>query len=59
MPQPPPAEIIEGQHLMAILSTDQMNEVKRLIIQSLGRYQREDRITFPIAVRMVAARKPV
>jgi hypothetical protein len=47
------------QNLMATLSTDQMNEVKRLIIQSLGRYQREDRVTFPIAVRMVAARKPV
>jgi ubiquinone/menaquinone biosynthesis C-methylase UbiE len=46
------------QNLMANFSTDQTHEVKRLIIQAVAQYQREDSITFPIAVRMVAARKP-
>jgi hypothetical protein len=46
------------QNLTANFSTDQMHEVKRLIIQAVAQYQRENSITFPIAVRMVAARKP-
>jgi hypothetical protein len=46
------------QHLMANLSPDQMQEVKRLILQAVTPYQKESRVTFPIAVRMVAARKP-
>jgi ubiquinone/menaquinone biosynthesis C-methylase UbiE len=45
------------QNLMAKLSDAQKHEVKRLIIQAVSQYRRGDRITFPIAVRMVAARK--
>lgn len=47
------------QNLMATLSADQMQDVKRRIIQAATQYRRGDRIAFPIAVRMVAARKPV
>jgi ubiquinone/menaquinone biosynthesis C-methylase UbiE len=47
------------QNLMAKLSTDQIQEVSRLIIQAATPFQRGNRITFPIAVRMVAARKPL
>ena len=47
------------QNLMANLSTDQIQEVRRLITQAAIPYQRGNRITFPIAVRMVAARKPL
>jgi len=47
------------QNLMATLSADQLQDVKRRIIQAATQYRRGDRITFPIAVRMVAARKPV
>lgn len=47
------------QNLMATLSADQMQDVKRRIIQAAAQYRRGGRITFPIAVRMVAARKPV
>jgi hypothetical protein len=43
---------------MAKLSDAQKQEVKRLIIQAASQYRRGDRITFPLAVRMVAARKP-
>jgi len=46
------------QNLMAKLSPDQKNEVKRLILQAAMKYQRGDRIVFPLAVRVVAARKP-
>lgn len=46
------------QNLMATLSEAQRQEVKRLIIQAASQFQRGARITFPIAVRMVAARKP-
>jgi ubiquinone/menaquinone biosynthesis C-methylase UbiE len=46
------------QNLMAKLSDVQKQDVKRLILQSANEYRRGDRITFPIAVRMVAARKP-
>ena len=47
------------QNLMAKLSDAQKQEVKRLIAQAAAQYQRGNRITFPLAVRMVAARKPL
>lgn len=47
------------QNLMAKLSHDQNQEVKRLILKAAAQYRRNGKITFPIAVRMVAARKPV
>ena len=47
------------QNLMAKLSATQVQEVRRLITQAATQYQRGGRITFPIAVRMVAARKPL
>jgi len=47
------------QNLMAKLSDAQKQEVKRLILQSASQFQRGNRITFPLAVRMVAARKPL
>lgn len=47
------------QNLMATLSAAQIQEVRRLIIQAATPFQRSNRITFPIAVRMVAARKPL
>ncbi|MFY4729265.1 class I SAM-dependent methyltransferase [Nitrospira sp. BLG_2] len=46
------------QNLMATLSEAQRLEVKRLIIEAASQFQRGARITFPIAVRMVAGRKP-
>jgi hypothetical protein len=46
------------QNLMAQLSADQQQRVKQLIIEAASRYQQGNRITFPMAVRMVAARKP-
>ncbi len=45
------------QNLMTKLSAPQAQEVKRLINQAATQYQRGNRITFPLAVRMVAARK--
>ena len=45
------------QNLMAKLSGPQQQEVKRLIIQAASQYRRGEQITFPFAVRMVAARK--
>jgi ubiquinone/menaquinone biosynthesis C-methylase UbiE len=47
------------QNLMAKLSAAQIQEVRRLITQAATPYQRGKGITFPIAVRMVAARKPL
>ena len=47
------------QNLMAKLSATQIQEVKHLITQAVMQYRRGDGITFPIAVRMVAARKPL
>ena len=47
------------QNLMAKLTPDQVQDVKHRILQAAAHYRRADRITFPIAVRMVAARKPV
>jgi SAM-dependent methyltransferase len=46
------------QKLMAPLSDVQRQEVQRLILESASRYRRAERITFPIAVRVVAGRKP-
>jgi ubiquinone/menaquinone biosynthesis C-methylase UbiE len=47
------------QNLMAKLSDAQKQEVQRLILQAAAQYRRGERIVFPFAVRMVAARKPV
>ena len=47
------------QNLMAKLSATQIQEVRRLITQAVTQYQRGNRITFPLAVRIVAARKPL
>ena len=47
------------QNLMATLSALQIQEARRLITQAVTQYQRGNRITFPLAVRMVAARKPL
>jgi len=47
------------QNLMARLSAAQIQEVQRLITQAATPYQRGNRIIFPIAVRIVAARKPL
>jgi enediyne biosynthesis protein CalE5 len=47
------------QNLMATLSAAHVQEVKRLIIQAATSYQRGNSIIFPLAVRMVAARKPL
>jgi ubiquinone/menaquinone biosynthesis C-methylase UbiE len=47
------------QNLMATLSTHQVQEVKRLITQAAAQYQRGNRVTFPIAIRMVSGRKPL
>ena len=47
------------QNLMATLSAAQIQEVRRLITRAAAQYQHGSRITFPLAVRMVAARKPL
>jgi len=47
------------QNLMVKLSANQIQEVRRLITQAASQYQRGNKITFPLAVRMVAARKPL
>jgi hypothetical protein len=47
------------QNLMTTLSAPQIQEVRRLITQAATQYQRGNRITFPLAIRMVAARKPL
>jgi enediyne biosynthesis protein CalE5 len=47
------------QNLMAKLSAAQVQEVRRLITQAATQHQRGNRIAFPIAVRMVAGRKPL
>ena len=46
------------QNLMASLSEQQRQEVKRLILEAASRYRRAERISFPIAVRVVVGRKP-
>ena len=47
------------QNLMAKLSDAQKQEVKHRITQAASNYRRADRIRFPIAVRIVAGRKPL
>ena len=47
------------QNLMATLAATQIQEVKWLILEAATQYQHGDRITFPLAVRMVAACKPL
>ncbi|MDX2252118.1 MAG: methyltransferase domain-containing protein [Nitrospira sp.] len=47
------------QNLMAALTDAQKHDVKRLILQAASQFRRGERITFPLAVRMVAARKPL
>lgn len=47
------------QNLMSTLSDTQKQDVKRLILESASKFRRGDHITFPIAARMVAARKPL
>jgi len=44
------------QNLMAGCSDSQRQEVKRLILEAASAYRQGDRITFPIAVRVVAGR---
>jgi enediyne biosynthesis protein CalE5 len=46
------------QNLMAKLSDSQRQGVKRLIVEAAAQFRRGDRITFPIAVRVVSGRKP-
>ncbi len=46
------------QNLMAKLTDAQKLDVRTRLIQAASHYQRGGRITFPLAVRMVAARKP-
>jgi ubiquinone/menaquinone biosynthesis C-methylase UbiE len=46
------------QNLMAGCSDSQRQQVKRLIIEAASGYSQGDRITFPIAVLVVAGRKP-
>lgn len=46
------------QNLMAPLSEQQRQEAKRLILEGASRYRRAERISFPIAVRVVVGRKP-
>ncbi|HSB46247.1 MAG TPA: methyltransferase domain-containing protein [Nitrospira sp.] len=45
------------QILMATIAADRLQLVRQLILEAVSRYQRGNRIIFPIAVRMVAARK--
>ncbi len=47
------------QNLMAKLSSGQTEQVRRLILEGAARYRRDGRVTFPITVRIVAARKPL
>ena len=47
------------QNLMAKLSEAQTQDVKERILQSASRFRRGNCITFPLAVRMVAGRKPL
>lgn len=47
------------QNLFARLSEQQQAEARHRIVDSIGPYRRTDGIALPIAVRMVAARKPL
>ena len=46
------------QNLMAPLSDRQRQEVKQLILEGASRYRRAERISIPIAVRVVVGHKP-
>ncbi|CUQ66501.1 class I SAM-dependent methyltransferase [Candidatus Nitrospira inopinata] len=46
------------QALMAKLSDEQRETVKRLMLEAANRYQRSGHLVFPFVVRLVAARKP-
>ena len=46
------------QNLMAQLTDAQKHEVHRLILQTASQFRRGERIIFPLAVRMIAGRKP-
>lgn len=46
------------QNLFATLTPQQKSEAERGIITAVNGYRRQDRIVLPIAVRIVAARKP-
>ena len=46
------------QNLLATLSDAQERQVKQLILESASQYRQGDRITLPIAARVVAGRKP-
>ncbi|BFU94206.1 MAG: SAM-dependent methyltransferase [Nitrospira sp.] len=46
------------QNLMASLSSTQVEEITRRLIRTVAAYRRGDRLTFPIAARIVAGRKP-
>lgn len=47
------------QTLMAKLSDEQRETVKRLMFEAANRYQRNNRLVFPFVVRLVTARKPI
>lgn len=47
------------QNLMAKLTEAQKQDVKQRILQAASSYTRAGRIVFPMAIRIVAARKPV
>lgn len=47
------------QNLMAKLSATQIHDIKTRLIQAASRYRRGNRIVFPLAVRMVSAKKPL
>ena len=47
------------QNLIGNLSADQLQRIKRRILEATSKHQRDNRIIFPIAVRFVAARKPI
>ena len=47
------------QNFLAKLAPDQVQEGKRLVLQTATQHGRGDRIMFSIAPRMVAARKPI
>lgn len=47
------------QNLMAKLTPAQQQDVKQRILQAASNFRRGNGITFPMAIRVVAARKPV
>jgi ubiquinone/menaquinone biosynthesis C-methylase UbiE len=47
------------QNLLATLSPDQLQQVKRHILQAVRQFQRGSRVTLPFVVRMVSARRPL